>query len=109
MLDLSHDDKKEAWQQVVNGCRRARHKRMGDALLDAFESANCVTGPVSNNATRIDTDKQLPRATTFQQWAFKESKFARDLFDDIIGSGAVHVIRIMHESDSEWDSVPRKN
>ena len=102
-LDLTGDT--IAWQQVVRQCRRG--KSIDDlALEEAYDRADCVIGPIPFNASQVDTGKQQPQALAFQQWAFKGRAFARKFFGDIINSGTVHVIRVVHESEEEWRGAP---
>lgn len=95
----------DPWRQVVRKCRTG--KQISDPVLrKAYNKAECVIGPISYNAQRVDTGREEAREMRFQQWAFKDEEFARDVFGNIINHGAVHVFRILHEREDEWQAVP---
>jgi hypothetical protein len=69
-------------------------------LQKAYEEADCVIGPISCNATQIDTGNRQARASDFQQWAFKYQDLTTSIFGDIINNGTVHVFRVVHDCDA---------
>jgi hypothetical protein len=70
----------DAWQQVVRGGRTGKSIKIATVQAE-YEKADCVIGPISSNASKVDTDtgKQQARASRFQQWAFKGQPFTRHL------------------------------
>ena len=105
LADRSLEVTGDRWRQVVRKCRTG--KQFSDPLLRrAYNRAECVIGPISHNAQQVDTGRQEARESRFNQWAFKDEEFARDVLGDIISRGAVHVFRVVHEREDEWQAVP---
>jgi hypothetical protein len=89
------------WKALVSACRQDKFASLPKQDVAAFEAAPFVSGPVTENAEAVDAGRyEAVMSAEIRQIAFKDLT----LLEDAIEQGKVHVIRVLHEREHEWDA-----